>query len=114
MKLKPWKSFTDTAEHFKVFQVVRGFSTGVYNKDEFKSKLQNIDLSDLNSYREHIKVLINDALKENEIVEAEVPATEDAVMEEMTEEIVIEKPVENLVYSRKRSYKVNNEVEEAE
>ena len=37
--------FTDTAEHYKVFQAVRGLSTGVYSNDEFKSKLKNIDLS---------------------------------------------------------------------
>ncbi len=29
MKLHPYKSFTDTAEHFKIFQVVKGFLNGV-------------------------------------------------------------------------------------
>lgn len=72
MQLKPWKSFTDTAEHYKVFQVVRGYSTGVYDKDEFKSKLKNIDLSDLEDYREHIRVLIKDALKEESTVDTSV------------------------------------------
>lgn len=101
MKLHPWKSFTDTAEHFKVFQAVRGFSTGVYTKEEFKSKLQNIDLSDLDSYREHIKALIKDVLKENEaneITEVEVPIIENIA----AEETIIEKPI----YSRKRNYNV--------
>ena len=40
MKLQPWKSVTDTSECYKVFQAVKGFSTGVYNKNEFKSKLK--------------------------------------------------------------------------
>ena len=97
MKLHPFKSFTDTAEHFKVFQAVRGFSTGVYTKEEFKSKLLNIDLSDLDSYREHIKTLIKDALKEDEITEIESPIVEEVI----TEEVIVEKPV----YSRKRNYK---------
>lgn len=96
MKLQPWKVFTDTAEHYKIFQVVRGFSTGVYTKDEFKSKLKNMDLSDLESYKEHIKVLIKDALKEDESV-IETVQTE--------EKVVVEKPV----YSRKRNYKVETE-----
>lgn len=87
MQLHPYKSFTDTAEHYKVFQVVRGFSTGVYDKDEFKSKLKNIDLSDLDSYRPHIKDLIKNALKEETVVETSV--------------------VEATPVSRKRSYKVN-------
>ncbi len=104
MKLHPWKMFTDTAEHYKVFQAVRGLSTGVYSNDEFKSKLKNIDLSDLENYREHIKVLIKNALKEDE------PVVEVAIEESITEE----KPVVKAATSRKRNYKVNNEVVETE
>ena len=99
IKAHPWKAFTDTANCYKVFQVVRGFSSGVYTKDEFKSKLQNIDLSDLDGYREHIKALIKDALKEDEVTKAETTIAEEVEMEE----IVVEKPI----YSRKRNYKVN-------
>lgn len=96
MQLHPYKSFTDTAEHYKVFQVVRGFSTGVYGKDEFKSKLKNVDLSDLEDYRPHIKDLIKDALKEEPIIETSV---------------VESTPVSRI--SRKRNYKVNK-VEDTE
>ena len=99
MKLNPWKVHCCSADCYKTFQVVRGFSTGVYTKDEFKSKLQNIDLSNLENYREHIKVMIKDALKEDEVVEAEVPIVEEVTIEES----VVERPV----YSRKRNYKVN-------
>lgn len=108
MNLQPWKMFTDTAEHYKVFQAVRGFSTGVYSKDEFKSKLKNIDLSDLENYREHIKALIKNALKEDE------PVVEEAI-EEAVEEIAAEDmPVVKASTARKRSYKVNNEDIETE
>lgn len=116
MKLSPWKMFTDSASCYQVFQVVKGYNTGVYNKEEFKSKLKNIDLSNLENYRDHIKTLIKDVLKEDEIVEAEaeakaeIPVVEEAALvEETFDEVVIEKPI----YSRKRNYKVNNEVEEA-
>lgn len=87
IQLHPYKIFTDTSEHYKVFQVVRGYSTGIYNKDEFRSKLKNIDLSDLDSYLPHIKDLIKDALKEETVVEASV--------------------VESTPVSRKRNYKAN-------
>lgn len=102
MRLHPYNVHCCSPSHFQVFQVVRGFSTGVYNKEEFKSKLQNIDLSDLDNYREHIRVLIKDALKEEEVTKIEAPIAEEVETEE-TEELVIEKPV----YSRKRNYKVN-------
>ena len=101
MDLHPWKLHCCSVDCYKAFQTIRGFSTGVYNKEEFKSKLKNLDLSDLDNYREHIKALIKDALKENEIVEAEVPIIEEIV----SEEIVVDKPI----VSRKRNYKVKAE-----
>lgn len=103
VKLHPWKMHTDSASCYQVFQVVKGYSTGVYNREEFKSKLKNIDLSNLENYRDHIKLLIKDVLKEDEIVDEKPVVTEILTVEE---KVVVEKPV----VSRKRDYKVNNEV----
>ena len=92
IQLSPWKIHCCSADCYKTYQVVRGFSTGVYTNEEFKSKLKNINLSNLENYREHIKVLIKNALKENEVVETVVEPTH---------------------VSRKRNYKVNKvEVDE--
>lgn len=99
MNLHPWKLHCCSVDCYKTFQTVRGFSTGVYSKDEFKSKLKNLDLSNLDNYRQHIKALITDALKEDKAVETEVLTVEEFA----TEEMVVEKPI----YSRKRNYKVN-------
>lgn len=96
MDLQPWKVFTDSASCYQVFQVVKGYSTGVYTKEEFKNKLKNIDLSNLESYKENIKALIKDALKEEEAI-AEIAQVE--------EKIVTERPI----YSRKRNYNVEVE-----
>lgn len=101
MNLHPWKLHCCSVDCYKAFQTVRGFSTGVYNKDEFRSKLKNLDLSNLENYREHIKALIKDALKEDELVV-------EATLNE--EKITVEKPI----VSRKRNYKVNKEVKNAE
>ena len=97
MDLQPWKAFTDSASCYQVFQVVKGYSTGVYTKEEFKNKLKNIDLSNLESYKENIKALIKDALKEEEEAIAEIAQVE--------EKIVTERPI----YSRKRNYNVEVE-----
>ncbi len=116
IKLHPYKIFTDTAEHFKVFQAVRGFSTGVYTKEEFKSKLQNIDLSDLENYREHIKMLIKDVLKEEKVEEPiiveSVIETESAIIEEIKEVKKVEEEVSAVsmaATSRKKKFKVEVE-----
>lgn len=104
MKLHPFKSFTDTAEHFKVFQAVKGFSTGVYTKEEFKSKLQNIDLSDLDNFRPHIKNIIKDVLKEEKPIEK----IGESVETDKKEDVVVENTVKT-TYSRKKNYKVEAE-----
>ena len=64
IQLAPWKVHTDTSEHYKVFQIIRGYSTGVYNKDEARTKFKNVNLSDLNDFRPNIKKIIKDILKE--------------------------------------------------
>lgn len=99
MKLHPWKMHTDSASCYQVFQVVKGYSTGVYTKEEFKSKLKNVDLSNLENYRENIKTLIKDVLKEEDVAE---PINEVVLAEE---KVVVEKSA----YSRKRNYKVEAE-----
>lgn len=98
MKAHPWKMFTDTSEHFKVFQVVRGLSTGVYTKDEAKEKFKNIDLGDVESFRPHIRDIIKDVLKEEKLVE------EDMVEKFVTDEVIVKSTT-----SRKRSYKMETE-----
>ena len=91
MKLHPWKIHCCSPDCYKTFQVVKGYNTGVYTKEEFKSKLKNIDLSNLENYRENIKVLIKDTLKEEK------------------EEVIVKEPIVPSV-SRKRNYKVNKAV----
>lgn len=87
MKLQPWKMFADTAEHYKIHQIIHGFSTKVYTKDEVRSKLKNVDLSDLETFKPNIKAIIKDVLKEESI--------EPSVQMDVS------------VVSRKKNYKVN-------
>ena len=65
MRLSPWKIHTDTSEHFKVYQIIHGFTSNVYNKDEARTKLANVNLIDLESFRPNIKKIIKDILKED-------------------------------------------------
>lgn len=108
--LNPWKRYTDTSEHYKIYQVLHGYSTGVYNKEEAKSKLQMIDLSDFDSLRDNIKNIINDIMSEvaNEVssVDAENVCLQNK--SDVLEESVEESPVfEKMGSARKRkSYKV--------
>ena len=120
IQLAPYKVHCCSSDCYKVFQVIRGFSTHVYDKEEFKSRLKNIDLSNLENYREHIKALIKDALKEEKPTVktaekikpvAKVAESVETEIAEVKEETVVE-DVENIVkpiVSRKRNYKVETE-----
>lgn len=113
MKLHPYKSFTDTAEHFKVFQVVRGFLTGVYTKDEAREKFKNIDLKDMDSFKPHIKDIIKNVLKEDKAAVKVVEKIENTVVKDVeevkVEEVEIIEDIVKPTVSRKRVNKVETE-----
>lgn len=85
IKATPWKQYTDTSEHYKIFQVIRGYNTGVYTKEEAKEKLQSIDLSDLNELRDNIKKIIKDIIKEDKKIRKPIDSADidvDSVVEQ--------------------------------
>lgn len=86
IKAMPWKQYTDTSEHYKIFQVIRGYNTGVYTKDEAKEKLQAIDLSDLNELRDNIKKIIKDIMKEDKKIVKDAEKIEEPIVESVVPE----------------------------
>lgn len=120
MKLSPWKIHCCSSECYKVFQIVKGFNSGVYTKEEAKEKFENVDLRNLGNFIPHIKKIVKDILKEEkkevvEIVE-KVDIVDEVKADEVDSAIIKEEipVVEKTTYSRKRNYKVNDEVKEAE
>ena len=90
--LTPWKLHTDTAEHYKIFQILRGVFLNVYTKEEAKKKLNNIDLSDLDTFRDSVKLQIKDILDyESNIVTAKVNSIVSDVLSEETSKVEIKK-----------------------
>lgn len=105
LKANPWKIHTDTAEHYKVYQIIHGLSTKVYTKDEARTKLKNVNLDDIECFRPHIKETVKDILKENKPVVKAVERVEPVETEETRTEEDIKKPI----VPRKRNYKVEAE-----
>ncbi len=62
-KFKPWRTVTDTIEHYKIYMAIHGY-TVTKNKDIAKAELQNCDLSDISSFKEEIKKVINEITAE--------------------------------------------------
>ena len=65
MNAEPWKLHTDTAEHFKLFQILRGYSNGVYTKADMREKFKKLDLKNYSSFRPAVKAQIDEILKED-------------------------------------------------
>lgn len=106
----PWKRHTDTVEHYKVFQVVRGYSTGVYDKSEAKEKLKNIDLSDMDTFVDSIKTVIGKIMEEE--VSPEVIETEIEVPVVQEEQPVVAQKEQPVVHSESEQVYVRNENEQ--
>lgn len=66
--LSPWKIHTDTAEHYKVYQILHGISVGIYTKQEAKDRLQNVDLKDKDSFLPRIKQRIDEIMSTNNVI----------------------------------------------
>lgn len=66
--LSPWKIHTDTAEHYKVYQILHGISVGIYTKQEAKDRLQNVDLRDKDSFLPRIKQRIDEIMSTNNVI----------------------------------------------
>ena len=62
-KFKPWRTVTDTIEHYKIYMAIHGY-TITKNKDIAKAELQNCDLSDLETFKPEIKSVIKEIMDE--------------------------------------------------
>ena len=55
---KHWKLHCDTPEHYKIFQIIHAYTSGVYTDVEAAKKLEKVDLSDFDELRDNIKEII--------------------------------------------------------
>lgn len=69
-----WKRFCCCPEHYKIYQLVHGYTTGLYTKSEAKRKLKNIDTSDIDELRPNIREILVGIMGNDKKVE---PVVED-------------------------------------
>lgn len=107
IEAEPWKVYTDTSEHYKIFQVMRGLYVGLYTKEEARDRLKNIDLSDLNELRDNVKKTIKDIMKEDKkALKVEEPV-------EVAKPAIVETEVAQPSYmGRRKKYPIAESVDE--
>lgn len=74
-----WKRFCDTPEHYKIYQVVHGYTTGLYTKAEADKKLKNIDTSDVDELRPNIREILVGIMGNDKKVEPVVEGKAESV-----------------------------------
>lgn len=97
VRLRPWQLHTDTSEHYKIYQILHGHTTGVYSDKEAKEKLQLVDLSDVDTFRPEVKAAIHKIMDyvEQSILE------ENTVDEEKPKKAVRKRKSANVVETEK-------------
>ena len=73
-----WKLHCDCPEHYKIFQVIHGYTSGKYTNAEAAKKLERIDLSDFDELRDNIQEII---MQIRSSVESNAKAVESAKRE---------------------------------
>ena len=87
----PWRALADTADHYKIYMVIKQYNSKMINKNEAKTMLSNIDLTGMDSFKDSVKSVLNEILKED------VPArklNKKKVVEEVIEQPTTESDTE--------------------
>lgn len=63
--IKPWRTVTDSIEHFKIYTVIHGYTISK-DKETAKNELQKCDLTGLENFNPEIKTVIKEILEEPE------------------------------------------------
>ena len=104
MKLYPYKFYTDTSEHYKIHQIIRGYSNKILSQNEAKEKLGKVDLSDIDSYKANIKKVLSEILYDSQNEKTE---NDDSEKKSESDEIIENKSYDNADVKDKQSDKKN-------
>lgn len=63
----PWRSLTDSIEHFKIFMVLKDYNNQFITREEARELLSHADLSDKDSFKDSSKKLLDEIFREGEM-----------------------------------------------
>lgn len=61
----PWRTLTDTLEHYKVFIILKDYNNKLIDRDRAKELLSGLDLSGKENYKESAKKVLTDIYVED-------------------------------------------------
>lgn len=64
---KPWRTVTDSMEHYKIYFTIWAYKNGMATKEQAKNELENCDLKDYKNFLPNIVSVIDEIFEaENE------------------------------------------------
>jgi hypothetical protein len=78
----PWRTLTDSIEHFKIFTVLKDFNNKLISKKEARELLSNVDLSDKDSFKDSAKSVLAEIYKDD-VVETKTTRKRNKVVAEI-------------------------------
>lgn len=60
---KPWKMITDTENCYEIYKVLNDYNFNKISKEEAKILLEQLDLKNVNTYKEKVKNTIKEIMK---------------------------------------------------
>lgn len=85
----PWRTLTDTIEHFAIFIVLKDYNNKIIDKQEARKLLENSDLSGRDSFKESSKKLLNEIFDNNITVESKKIKKKSSVKDESINNVVV-------------------------
>lgn len=85
----PWRTLTDTIEHFAIFTVLKDYNNKIIDKQEARKLLENSDLSGRDSFKESSKKLLNEIFDNNITVESKKIKKKSSVKDESINNVVV-------------------------
>ena len=68
----PWRTLTDTIEHYKIFTVLKDYNNKLIDRDRAKELLSGLDLSGKENYKESSKKVLADIYMEVNVESANI------------------------------------------
>lgn len=65
-EFKPWRTVTDTVQHYQIYAVIKEYNGKLIDKKEAKTMLNNIgvDLKQVSAFKEDVRNVLNEILRE--------------------------------------------------
>lgn len=65
---KPWRTLTDSIDHYKIFMILRDYDNKLISKTEAKKMLENVNIDGWQDFKESSKKVMSEIMKAEKVI----------------------------------------------